>query len=187
MRRRWMLAGALSRYLRAERGSAAVEFAIWLVVLVPAVVSAVDVGYYANDLTQVAHAAQAAANAARATALTGGCTFNPPNTLSSCSGLTTATSNAIASSGAFGGAMSKISGTEKLLYYCADSGASAAFSTTHTNNCTEDGYYYDVKVSLSYRPIFAGALVLGLLNGTANCPTGTAASTICQEARIRLQ
>jgi Flp pilus assembly protein TadG len=187
MRRGGGLIRAAARYLAGEGGTAAVEFAIWLIVLVPAVVSAVDVGYYANDVAQVAHAAQAAANAARVTALNGGCTFNSPNTLSTCTGLTTATSAAISSSGAIGSSISKVSSSEQLLYYCASSGGSAAFSTTHTNGCTEDGYYYDVKVSYSFHPIFGAALVVGILNGTANCPNGTAAGTICQEARIRLQ
>jgi Flp pilus assembly protein TadG len=187
MMARWTPKAALSRYLRGERGAAAVEFVIWLALLVPAVTSAVDVGVYLYQASQTAHAAQAAANAARATALNNSCTFDSNQTLASCSGLTTATSNAIASSGVLGGSISKISGTEKVLYFCSDAGTNAAFSTSDTSGCTQDAYYYDVKVSFQYQAVFAANLIVNLLNGAANCPAGTAAGTICEEARIRLQ
>ena len=55
-----------SRYARARRGSAAVEYALWLAALSPPIFAAADVGYFGFEVLQAHFASQMAVQAAEA-------------------------------------------------------------------------------------------------------------------------
>jgi Flp pilus assembly protein TadG len=173
----------LRSYLAADGGAAAVEFAIWLMVLVPATIGAVDLGLYAYDTTQVYAAAQSAAQAARSTVISGSCDFTSGQTLSSCTGLSSAATTAMTQSGPLGSSMSKNS--EALNYYCSNKGTNSAGSVgTSSSSCSNTGYYYNVEVRMAYTPLFSGAPSAGVLTASStSCP----ASTICQTAVLRIE
>jgi Flp pilus assembly protein TadG len=155
----------LRRYGRNTHGAAAAEFAIWLVVLVPAVLNALDVGFYAYDKMQVANAAQAGAQAAYAA--WANCLAQTQT--SNCSGFSTAVSTAITNSSFIGGSVSKGTTTSTEGYYCADvatgSLASNGTSTTCPSGATA-GYYYPLRVTFTYIPMIKGATITNLLNTT---------------------
>lgn len=183
------LSFALNRYRLSERGAAAVEFAIWLTFLIPALVNGADLAMYAYDKTQATNAAQAGAQALYVKWTT--CTSaTPPITTSNCSGYDTAITDAISKSTYLG---PKISRTTPVTdsggttwtdgYYCAStSGAFGSKLGTGVTTCGSGassyraGYYYPIKVTYTYQPIFAGVSIMSLLN-----------TTISQIVWIRLQ
>ena len=179
-------------YSRGDDGMAAVEFAIWLAVLVPALANVMDVTLYAYDKTQVANAAQALAQAVWSVSANGSCTFSASNTpAQSCSAITSALkSNAIAGSSALGAAgniteytTTGNANSEAWGFYCVNSttgqlssNASATCPTGGASLSGAAGYYYKVTVTFTYHPLFGSASVTGLLG-----------TTMYQSAWVRLQ
>jgi Flp pilus assembly protein TadG len=191
-------------YTRRENGAAAAEFAIWLTLLAPVVINVVDLAVYAYDRVQVANAGQSAAQAAWAIANSTPCTIanngldTSKNPSSSCTGLDTAVNDAIAQSSVLGGASpgqitrpSTTSGGknptttytgEAYGYYCPAKTTYTLTSTAGTTcsasavNAATSGYYYKIRVTFTYRPLFGGASVTNLLG-----------TTMTQDTWIRLQ
>jgi hypothetical protein len=175
------LAGRWRGYLAGEEGAAVAEFAIWLTILVPAIINAADIGLYSYARTQVTNAAQAGAQAAWTTAQSAKCTFSPTQGTSNCTGLSAAVTSAISNSSVLGAASTpvqeQISG-ETEGYYCADV-TSGALKPSSTVTCgSAAGYYYKVEVTYTYRPLFGRATVIG---------AGLLNPTMTQDAWIRLQ
>ena len=112
----------IARLWNATEGAAAVEFAVWLTVLVPAVVNAVDIGLYSYARTQVTNAGQAGAQAAWTAAQSGSCSFNSTNGTSNCPGLGTEVTYAIQHSSVLGkaGSVTENTSGETQGYYCVN-------------------------------------------------------------------
>ena len=162
--RRW-----LGDYASDRGGAAAIEFAIWCLVLVPAFVSMMDVGTYAFDETQVTNAAQAGSQAAWAAAKGSACSFSSSSGTSKCSGLSTAVTNAIANSSALGGSVAENTAGETQGYYCANVGTGVLTSNGSSITCPSGataGYYYKVEVKFTYSPVFKGASVTSFLTNS---------------------
>jgi Flp pilus assembly protein TadG len=178
---------ALRAYLHHECGAAAAEFAIWLLVLAPTLVNVVDLALYAYDKTQVANAAQSAAQAAYSAYAK--CT----GTAASCASLGTAVTNAISNSSFLGPKITTATASSTEQYYCADvtTGLLTANGTSSSvcSSGATAGWYYPLKVTYTFTPPFAGLSVINLLNSsTTQCTTTT--NTTCklsQEAWIRLK
>ena len=171
MMRRSRILRRRAPYTRSEEGIAAVEFAIWTALLVPVVVSAIDLGMYAYDKIQVANAGQTAVQAAwaywyancSAQTTTTGCDAVSPS-----GSFTNAVKYAITQSSNLGvsapssvtrGSASVTEGT-----YCANTSGQLATSGCPTG--WTSGYYYALTVTYTYHPLFSGASVTGLLPGT---------------------
>lgn len=175
MRRRNLFAKCAGAFLGHERGAAAAEFAIWAVILVPAVVNAVDVGFYAWDKTQVSNAAQAGVQAAFAA----WANCASATSTSGCTGFSTQVSRAITNSSFIGGSVSQGTASASEGYYCADVSTGALVSNGTSSSCSTGaiaGYYFPLKVTFTYTPLFRGATVTSLLN-----------TTMSQESWIRLK
>jgi Flp pilus assembly protein TadG len=174
-----------------EDGGAAVEFAIWLAVLAPAMIGAIDIGLYGYQRVQVANAAQALAQAVFTASTKAGCTYSTSNgpTSSNCSALTTSfKNNAIngSSSLAASGQITENAGGETYGYYCVNSTTGALVSNASASTpgtCSASGviagtagYYYKVEVKFTYAPLFGGISVASILG-----------TSIIQDSWIRLQ
>lgn len=170
----------------SEGGAAAMEFVIWLTVLVPGMVNAADLGLYALSRTQVTNAAQAGAQAAWTVAKSNGCSFSSSkgSQVADCTSptsLPTAVTRAITNSSVLGklGTVAEYSTDETEGYYCADVTTGKLTSNGTSTTCASGataGYYYKVGVRYTYQPVFQGATVTSLLN-----------TTMTQGAWIRLQ
>jgi Flp pilus assembly protein TadG len=165
------------RFAENTAGSAAVEFVLWLAVLIVPVLSAVDVGVYAFQRMQVQIAGQAAAQTAWHLCDTAA---KLPAVTTTCGGtLLTAMSNAAKSTSLGTGAT--LTATSEG-WYCPDAtnklklvGTAGTFGAgptppspldchtvvgAHTN---VPGDYIKVTVSYSYAPLFRGLSVGSLL------------------------
>jgi Flp pilus assembly protein TadG len=178
-------------YLRRERGSAAVEFAIWIACLVPIVANALDLGIYAFEKVQVSAAGQSAAQAAWTTWYANACTY-PTKTVANCGGngtISTAVGNAINQSTVLGLAspsqITEVTANETSGYYCPLATTNALTVVTPAGgNCPSGsanagakvGFYYKLQVRFTYRPLFGAASVASLLG-----------TTMTQDTWIRLQ
>lgn len=170
-------AGSFRRFAGNVKGSAAVEFVLWLAVLIVPVLSAVDVGVYAFQRMQVQIASQAAAQTAWHLCDT---SAKLPAVTTTCGGsLQTAMSKAAQNTSLGTGAT--VTATSEG-WYCPDAtntlqlvGTSGTFGSgpvaptpldchtvvgAHTN---VPGDYIKVTVSYAYAPLFTGLSVGGLL------------------------
>lgn len=165
-------------FLRDRRGAAAVEFVLWLGVLVVPVLSAVDLGVYAMQRMQLEVAGQAAAQAAWH--LCDSSTKLPAT--KNCTGLSAALTTA-AQGTSLGSNVTIASGYPLEGYFCTDSSRAlkpAGNGMTWTigqtppakpANCsaviggskTAPGDYIQVQVSYAYSPVFPGVSVASLL------------------------
>jgi Flp pilus assembly protein TadG len=168
---------ALARFGRETRGAAAVEFVLWLAVLVLPLMNAVDLGVYVFQKMQVQMAAQAATHAVwrdcdKAAELPA---------VVNCTGLASTIQTA-AQSTSLGANVTVVAGSPSEGYYCVDSagalklvGVAGKIGTTPTKpspfNCatqvtgstTAPGDYVQVTVSFPYQPVFPSVSVASLL------------------------
>jgi hypothetical protein len=187
----------LRSYGSGEEGIAAVEFAIWLIVLVPILINVVDLAFYAYARVQVANAGQASAQAAWSIWNAKGCSYST-NTVANCGGngtISTAITDAINQSSAIGGLSSapitENTSNEVTGYFCPTStgglamdGASPGVATcpssygvnTFSNSGAKAGYYYMIEVTYTYHPLFPAAAVTRIIG-----------TTITHDTWIRLQ
>jgi Flp pilus assembly protein TadG len=153
---------ALLRYLRDDHGAAAVETAIFVLVLAPIVLNLADLGIYVYRRMQVENAAQAGAQAAWAT-----CT-KPPATATNCPYIATAVLAAVQGT-SLGTTVSwsNSPASTNANYYCPDgpdnSLISVASGTTCTTTDAKAGYYVRIDVSYNFQPVFTGFSVASLL------------------------
>ena len=190
-------------YGRDTRGSAAMEFAIWLAALTAPTLGAVDVGFYGFQTLQVHNAAQMAAQAAWATCST---SAQQPAT-AVCNAAGGAALNAAIQTGEqstpLGSGVTMASGSEK--FWCVNSSGSfvepsgvtdgviatksgdvntaggdtagSANSKTCTYGASSSatpGDYVVVTVQFNYRSPFKGMSVISFLNGGNATITQTA-------------
>lgn len=164
--------------IRDTRGAAAVEFVLWLGVLVVPVLSAVDLGVYAMQRMQLEIAGQATVQAAWH--LCDSPTKLPAT--KNCTGLSTALTTA-AQGTSLGSNVTISSGFPLEGYFCTDSsqalkpaGNGMTWTTGQTPptkpaNCsaviagskTPPGDYIQVQVSYAYTPVFSAVSVASLL------------------------
>ncbi len=155
-------------YRSEERGAAAAEFALILLLLTIPILNVVDFALYAWNRMQVDNAAQVAAQAARAT-----CSFNQLPATSNCSNMGTAVTAAIGSTPL--GASVTVTNTQEN-YYCITSGGSLALVATPPTapppDCSGNGGsasdrpgdYVRITASYTYTPLFPGVSVVALLS-----------------------
>jgi Flp pilus assembly protein TadG len=170
------------RYGGDTRGSAAVEFALWISVLTAPILSAVDLGFYAYQNMALNNAAETAAQAAWSL-----CSTSAP--AATCPGLQTALATA-AHSTSLGTSAVLQAGSEG--YYCLTTagalqlvGTAGAIPTSgggtaptgsvsncssagssFTGNTHPSGDYVQITVQYTYTPVFPGLTVMGLLPTT---------------------
>ncbi|HEX5380011.1 MAG TPA: TadE family protein [Phenylobacterium sp.] len=153
-------------------GAAAVEFVLWVAILVVPVFSAIDIGIYASRRMQLEIAAQAAAQAAWHLCDKTGELPAVKNCTNLLSTMTTA-----AQATSLGSTVTVVSGYPIEGYYCIDNtGALQPFGTpatiggtptksaaTCTGTTTPPADYIQVQVSYPYSPIFSGLSLAALL------------------------
>ena len=167
------------RFLGDSAGAAAVEFVLWLAVLIVPVLSAVDIGAYAFKKMQVQIAGQGAVQA-----VWHACNDNTkwPAT-KNCPGLL-ATITRAAQGSSLGADVTVASADVVEGYYCADAsralvavgstgtiaspltGPAPTCTTVTAGSSTTAGDYIKVTVSYTYAPVFTG-LSVGSLLGTS--------------------
>ena len=186
---RFRLTEILVGYLRRERGGAAVEFAIWTMLLVPIIVNVMDIGIYGFQRVQLSNAGQSGAQAAWTIWYANKCTY-PTKTIGNCGGnntISTAVTNAIKQSSVMGLAspaqFAQGTPTDAPGYYCPatttnvlTSVGSATCPAGSANQGAAAGYYDVIRVTFTYQPLFAAASVVSLLG-----------ATMTQDTYIRLQ
>lgn len=145
----------LTGYGREEQGAAAVEMAIWLIVLVPALLNSFDLGMYVFQQMQVRHAAQMAAQAAFTSCSQQGFT----SVSTKCSGFSTTISNAAQYSTSLG---TNVSWSTSEGDYCVDSTSGALTKT----GCSATAHYLLVTATYTYAPMFRNVSVTSLLPST---------------------
>jgi Flp pilus assembly protein TadG len=166
----------LKRYLRDAHGSAAVEFVLWLAVLIVPVLSAVDVGTYAYNRMLVQIAGQAAVQAVWHNCDARQSPSQVPAT-SKCTTPSTALLTivtAAAQATTLGTAVTTSNTDVTEGYYCASAGqvltlaapttgSLAAPLTIPAPNCpgttTKAADYIQVKVTYTYAPVFSNLSV----------------------------
>lgn len=166
------------RFLRDTRGAAAVEFVLWLAVLVVPLLSAVDLGVYAFQRMQLEAAGQAGAQAAWHLCDS---SAKLPAT-KNCANLATTITQA-AQTTSLGTNVTVAAGYPLEGYFCANSsqallpaGTGMTWTVGQTPptkpaNCsavvsgskTAPGDYIQVKVSYAYSPVFPAVSIASLL------------------------
>ncbi len=125
------------RYLRETRGAAAVEFALWLTVLIIPLLNVMDLGFYCFDVMQVREAAQAAAQSAEA--LCGAKTQTAFPASINCTGLSSQLTSA-AQTTSLGTNVTVVTSTSATTYttegYYCPSTSGALVATTADKNTT---------------------------------------------------
>jgi hypothetical protein len=187
---------AFRGYRREERGSSAVEFAVWLTCLIYPTLNVADLGFYIFKTMQVREAAQAGVQTVEAIC---GYTGEVP-AATNCSSLTTALiTTAVASTSLGGGSTGvTLSGTPSEGWYCNNTSSALVLAhgtstwnlvggtaTTQPSDCsstvTSDtdapGDYASVTVTYSYSPVLGSASILSLL---------TTSTSFTQTAWMRL-
>jgi Flp pilus assembly protein TadG len=170
-------------YLKAERGAAAMEFAIFALILAVPMMSVVDGGMYLYDRAQVDQAAQVAAQTVWST-----CSSSsniPALSGSACSSLTSPSDKVLvaAQSTSLGTAITIPSGGRAEGYYCVNgsgvltsvatppTASPATCSSVVSGSTTAPGYYVHITTAYTYAPIFTyvsiGSLLAGTINGDA--------------------
>jgi len=147
--------------LSSNSGSAAVEFAIWLLILVPALLNIVDLGLYEYQRTQVSNVAQTLAQTAWRRCYN----YAPTSAdVSTCvAGYATST---IAAASRLGADVHEDTAQRHSEYYCANtSGALVANGASSTcSSGAQAGYYLKVAVYYDFTPVFRATSVTSLLN-----------------------
>jgi Flp pilus assembly protein TadG len=142
----------LTAYAGEQHGAAAVEMAIWLIFLVPALLNAFDLSLYTYQQMQVKQAAQVAAAAAFAS-----CSQQGYASLSSsCSGFTNIINNAAQTATSL---TSSVTASTAEGNYCV-SGTTGGLVTT---GCTTTAHYLLVTTTFTYTPMFRNVTVTSLL------------------------
>lgn len=158
-----------------QRGVAAVEFGLFVIILAVALANVADVSLYIYQRMQVEHATQAAGQAAWKT-----CDLSHLPATTNCPGLTTAMQNALQST-SLGTRVSMISGSPSEGYYCINSSQALQHVSDVTSKPTDcsaagmptlqPGDYIVVQTTFAYAPLFPGLSIgSGLptpINGTA--------------------
>ena len=147
-----------SKWAREERGAAAVEFAIWMVIIVWPLLNVVDLGVYVFQKMQVDNAGQAAV--AQVFNNCGQTTVSP--ILTNCS-------SAKLSNGANSGAHSTSLGSDVSVAYKTEcvSGALKSGGDPSITDCPSGmsaGDYIGVTVSYTYHPVFPNLTVTSMLD-----------------------
>lgn len=137
-------------------GAAAVEFALWLSILVYPLLNAFDIGLYIFQRMELENAAQMSAQA-----IFTGCGQNAGSTVTlstNCSNFTT-----YRDSGAHGTSLgSSVSATTDEGAYCTTGSGTAA--TLTTSGCSTTGHYVIVTATYTFTPLFRIATVASLLS-----------------------
>ena len=195
---------ALRRWARETRGAAALEFALWLGVLLVPTLSALDLGFYAFQALQVKEAAQVAVQSAwtvcgsstdyPATQNCGldGASLNQAiatgeHSTSLKTGVTMSSGSEQYKCVTSGGALSVVDTTDGVIATSSGdvsssgnstfpSGEPATCSGTIKGSTAAPGDYITVTVTYTFKPLFGGVSVASLLG-----------STITQTATTRLQ
>ena len=142
------------RYLRGETGAAAVEAAIWLIVLVPSMLSAFDLALYGFQNVQLANAAQMAAQSAFISC--GQSSAAPIST--NCSTFSSAVNS---------GAYSTSLGSTGVNVSTADGCIDGTTNLFKSSGCAAtDAPYLQVILTYTYRPLFTGVFVTRILGTT---------------------
>ena len=166
------LALELARSIKAmsvdRRGVAAIEFGIFAPLLFLALANVVDVTIYLYQRMQVQNATEVAAQAAWKT-----CDLTALPLTTDCSTLAasvTAVQNALGST-SLGTAVSLVSGSPSVGYYCVNSSNALQYVSNISSNpadCTaagtpslRPGYYIQVQTTFTYTPIFPGMSISG--------------------------
>ena len=178
--------GWLSHFRKSTRGTAAVEFALWLGVTTTPILGAIDIGGYAYQSMQVDMAAQAAVQSAWHNCNPTTATTNPLPAIQNCTGVTTDMQTA-AQSSSLGTNVSLSTGNIVEGYYCANgsggltlvgstgtAAASSNMSNGGTTTCsgviagstTPPGDYISVTVTYTFHPLFGSVSVASLLGTT---------------------
>lgn len=181
------LKAAMTGWLRQSGGAAAVEFALWAVILTAPILSVVDIGFYVYRYMQVNEAAQVAAQAAWVTCDPSKGAFLPAakqcptlwSVMTTAAHSTTLGANAVLQTSAEG-------------YYCASNASPPALTLVGTagvvsgsplgssnpvppspNNCTastgsaaKPADYVLITVNYTYTPVFPKVTVVSLLPAT---------------------
>jgi hypothetical protein len=168
----------MRRWLSSTRGAAAYEFALWLGVLTPLILNAVDLGYYSFQAVQVRQAAQAGAQTALV--LCAGANSTPPVS-ANCANFSSRVSTAIQST-SLGSNVTWATSSEG--WYCVDttssltlqgtaetitagvasgSMASTAPTCANTNSASD---YVLISTSFTFHPLFNRVTVASLLSST---------------------
>jgi len=160
------LCNLFQSYRHDVRGVAAMEFAIAAMILVFAVLNAIDVGLYEYRRMEVENAAQVGAQAAWK-ACYDTSTMLPAT--QNCPGLTSAITSAVQST-SLGSAINLTSGYPTEGYFCVNSSgvlqsvgdvssAKPANCSAAGNNSTTPADYLQVGVSYSYTPLFPASVI----------------------------
>jgi Flp pilus assembly protein TadG len=163
----------LSHYLREERGAAAAELGIFVLVLTPIVLNLVDIGVYVYKRMQVENAAQAGAQAAWAT-----CDKAPANS-TNCPYLSGAVSGGVQGTSLGAGVTwtNSASYLSDAGYYCPDGTNNALVASSAGATCTSTGasagYYVKIIASYAFSPLFTNASVASLLPSPITYTTWT--------------
>jgi Flp pilus assembly protein TadG len=177
MSRSWRVIKGLHVFARETRGTAAVEMALWTVLLVVPLLSVTDLGIYIYRRMQVELAAQSAA--AAAWKLCSSSTALPAS--KNCATLL-ATMTTAAQSTSLGTGVTIKSGSPIDGYYCVNAsnvlvqvGTTAVIggtptkpspfncSTVVTGSVTQPGEYLQVSTSYTFTDLFTGLSITGLL------------------------
>ena len=189
----------LRRYGREHRGSAAVEYALWLAALSPPIFGAADIGYYGYQVIQVHNAAQMAMQSAFSA-----CASTTQFPATKDCGSKGANLNAAIANGehstALGTNVTMSSGSEKWMCQTATglsdlssandgtinttngdvdtsgNDTAATFPATFTcgTSTNEPGDYIVATFSYTFKPLFKGFSVVNLLGGNSVTITQTA-------------
>ncbi len=174
-----MIRAILRRFGRSCSGAAAVEFVLWVGILMVPTMNVVDLSFYAYQRMQVKTAAQAAVQAAWH--LCDGKTATTKIPVKNCTGAL-AVMQAAAQSTSLGTDVSLPAASVSEYYYCAKGsplglvqvgtkGSTTTLPTSPTpNSCTAvngssalPGDYLVATVSYTYKPIFSGMSILSVL------------------------
>lgn len=168
---------ALRRFIRAERGAAAVEMALLAAVLSVPLINVVDLAFYTFRKVQVEMAAEAGVQAIRRAC---GSPNQTPVTQNCAAGLSSLVTTAVQGT-SLGAKVTVTGGTPLEGYYCTDSsrnlqlvGTTGTIGSPPTKpptfNCSAygasaatPGDYVQVSVSYTYTPLFQRASIVSLL------------------------
>ena len=153
---------ALPDLRRSVSGTAAIEFALVALVLVPVLLNVVDFSFLIWGQMEVDNAAEMGAQAAYTTCSTSGSTPATTN----CASLNTVVTTAIQST-SLGNSVSLATGYPSEAYYCTSgtslqsvgsySSPPSPFNCSAVGNATATpGDYITIRVNYSYSPLFSG-------------------------------
>lgn len=148
------------KWAREDRGAAAVEFAVWMVIIVWPLLNVVDLGLYVFQKMQVDNAGQAAVQQIFNNC--GQTTLSP--VLANCS------STKVTNGANYGAQSTSLGNTVTVAYKtecvggALKSGGDPSVTACPTGMSTGD--YVGVTVSYTYHPLFPNLTVTSILNST---------------------